>query len=95
MSKIATLFIVQTAYPRLSESLNELVNLHQSQDAILLLEDGVFALHQQASHHLHQLYVLESDAHLITGHTHPSVNIIDYAQFAALIADAKKVITWK
>lgn len=95
MSQMNSLFIVQSSYNRLKDSLNELAALQQASDAILLMEDAVFAIHHPDIETLQHLHILESDAHLIAPSCKVPITIIHYTQFAALIAQATKVITWK
>jgi sulfur relay protein TusB/DsrH len=88
------LYVLQCAYHRLPSALAELSNLTGAQDSIILLEDAVFALHA-AIQTTAQLYVLHSDAHLIPAVAQNQVKCIDYSDWADLLLQADKVITWK
>ncbi|GAA5005820.1 hypothetical protein GCM10023206_10910 [Acinetobacter puyangensis] len=99
MQHISTLYIVQVSFARIEQCLVELEQLIQAQDAVILLEDSVFALSLPVENHftdkLQALYVLQSDAHLIPANALAHVNIIDYPYFAQILQNAEKVITWK
>ncbi|MCH4248665.1 MAG: hypothetical protein LKF82_12700 [Acinetobacter populi] len=99
MQSISTLYIVQASFARIGQCLVELEHLIQPQDAVILMEDSVFALSLPVENHpmekLQVLYVLESDAHLIPAHLSALVNIINYVDFAQMVQNAEKVITWK
>ncbi|OUY07554.1 DsrH/TusB family sulfur metabolism protein [Acinetobacter populi] len=99
MQSISTLYIVQASFARIEQCLVELEHLIQPQDAVILMEDSVFALSLPVENHpmekLQVLYVLESDAHLIPAHLSTLVNIINYVDFAQMVQNAEKVITWK
>lgn len=97
-SSIATLYIVQTQFARIPALITELNQLVGTNDQIVLLEDSVFALQQDACLNLmthHTVSVLETDIELIPQQHVTRVQIIDYLKFAQLIAQANKVLTWK
>lgn len=90
-----TLYVMQCTYARINSALQELQAIWQSDDILLLLEDAVFALQHNAIRTFKQVYILQSDTHLLTPDLNDKINIIDYSQFAELIHSAHKVHTWK
>lgn len=97
MPNIATLYIIQVSYTQLEQRFAELKALQRDNDAFVLLEDSVFAIINLTNDNWKNTYLLQADAHLLTAEqiSAHSVNIIDYIQFAELIAKSNKVITWK
>lgn len=95
MQPFQQIFLLQCDYARIDFAINELAQVCGASDAIVLIEDAVFALHHPQIHQLSALYVLHSDAHLVPDTLNNQVQSIDYEELAELLQHANKVINWK
>ena len=95
MGQFQQIFLLQCDYARIELALRELTQLCGDRDAVVLIEDAVFALDHPQINALASLYVLHSDAHLIPKNLSDSVQSIDYDELAEMLEHADKVINWK
>ncbi|EJG0913220.1 sulfurtransferase complex subunit TusB [Vibrio parahaemolyticus] len=80
-------------------ALEDAFALYSEQDAVLLIEDAVYAANpQQAFSHVKHatVFALESDiqARGMANRISPSVTVVDYVGFVELTAKHDKSLTW-
>ena len=75
-------------------ALSDCLAVMASDDLMLLIEDGIYCLHEVASDH--RAYVLREDlaARGLTDQLPSELKSVDYAGFVSLCAQADKVKTW-
>ncbi|WP_431356912.1 sulfurtransferase complex subunit TusB [Litoribrevibacter albus] len=84
--------------PYKHSALQDCLKVVQKSDAILLIEDGVFAVsHPEYSDKLncHPCYALESDLESRGINTPNSVAVINYDDFVELTLQFDKTISWR
>ena len=91
------LHIMQSTFTRINNCLEEIAQVFQENDVLLLLEDAVFSVYEAQACGFKTMYVLENDHHLVQNPDEltTSVQIVDYAGMAELIAKADKVFNWR
>ena len=79
---ISTLFLIQSDYSSASTKLVQLQPLLQCSDSVVLMGDAVLHAQHDALQHVERLYVLDTDAALLTPQLPTHIQVISYTQFA-------------
>lgn len=75
------------------EGWNQCKVLVESQDRVLLIQDGVYLAHQDLSQ-WHNVYARSLDTRARNIQTHPHIEIIDDEQWLELTEHAKNIMSW-
>ena len=87
---MATLHIVNSA-----AALDSCLPLARGHDAVLLIEDGVYAARDELQVAA-SLHVLDSDlrARGLAGHIDPAFRVVTYDGFVGLVEQHSPIVTW-
>ncbi len=89
-----TLHLIQRS-PFSNSALQDCLNIIDSQDSILLMEDGVYGLqHKLLQQTQLTTYALQEDITARGLYTKECIKKIDYVEFVSLCSQHKHVISW-
>ena len=89
-----TLHLIQRS-PFSNSALQDCLNIIDSQDSILLMEDGVYGLqHKLLQQTQLTTYALQEDITARGLHAKECIKEIDYVEFVNLCSQHKHVISW-
>ena len=91
----ATLYLIQSDYSSSEAKLAQLHSLLHNGDSVVLMGDAVLHAHHASLAALEQLYVLETDAILLSNPAPPQLNVISYSQFADICLAHTRCMTIK
>lgn len=91
----ATLYLIQSDYSSAEAKLTQLQSMLHSGDCVVLMGDAVLHAHHVALLSLEQLYVLDTDAALLSSPKPAQLNVISYSQFADICLAHTRCMTIK
>lgn len=91
----ATLYLIQSDYSSAEAKLTQLQSLLHSSDSVVLMGDAVLHAHHAALAPIVQLYVLDTEASLLSYPEPSQLKVISYSEFSDICLAHTRCMTIK
>lgn len=90
-----TLYLIQPDYAATASVLDQLAQLHASDDQVVLMGESVLYLDHAFVQQLPQVYILRNDAEILISPLSENVALLDYSEFADICLKFSRCISMK